>query len=221
MTRFVVDRGVVLHLVGEGTYDAAYVALTQLQADASVTLDTELARRVEGIVSTATVGALPARGAGGHNRGVTSGTTPAPVASERSEMPESPVRELRLALTVERYDEAVAFYRDRLGLPVIESFEGPGGGGVVLDAGRATLELLSVGQAELVDQVEVGSRVAGPVRVALEVADSAALARRLVAGGAEALADPVVTPWSHRNVRLRAPEGTQLTLFTVLEDAGP
>ena len=52
------------------------------------------------------------------------------------------------------------------------------------------------------------------------MADSAALARRLVDGGAEALAEPVVTPWSHRNVRLRAPDGTQLTLFTVLEDAG-
>ena len=104
---------------------------------------------------------------------------------------------------------------------MIESFEGPGGGGVVLDAGRATLELLSVGQAELVDEVEVGSRVAGPVRVALEVADSAAVARRLVAGGAEALAESVVTPWSHRNVRVRAPDGTQLTLFTVLDDAGP
>lgn len=136
-------------------------------------------------------------------------------------MPESPVRELRLALTVTDYDQAVAFYRDRLGLPVLESFEGPEGGGVVLDAGRATLELLSVGQAELVDWVEVGSRVAGPVRVALEVADSAQTARRLVDGGAEALAEPVVTPWRHRNVRVRAPGGLQLTLFTVLDDAAP
>ena len=40
------------------TYDAEYVALTQLQADAFVTLDSELARRVEGIVPTATVEAL-------------------------------------------------------------------------------------------------------------------------------------------------------------------
>ena len=103
---------------------------------------------------------------------------------------------------------------------MIESFEGPGGGGVVLDAGRATLELLSTGQAELVDEIEVGSRVAGPVRLALEVADSAALARHLTTGGAEPLADPVVTPWNHRNVRLRAPDGMQLTLFTALEDAG-
>jgi catechol 2,3-dioxygenase-like lactoylglutathione lyase family enzyme len=133
-------------------------------------------------------------------------------------MSSSPVRELRLALTVERYAEAVAFYRDVLGLPVVEAWEGPDGSGAVLDAGRATLELLSVPQAELVDRVEVGSRVAGPVRVALEVTDSVETAARLVAGGAEALAAPVVTPWRHRNVRLRAPDGMQLTLFTVLDE---
>jgi hypothetical protein len=72
----------------------------------------------------------------------------------------------------------------------------------------------------LVDGVVVGSWVAGPVRVALEVADSAEAARRLVAGGGEALAEPVVTPWRHRNVRVQAPDGMQLTLFTVLDDAG-
>jgi predicted nucleic acid-binding protein len=40
------------------TYDAEYVALTQLQADAFVTLDTALVRRVEGIVPTATIESL-------------------------------------------------------------------------------------------------------------------------------------------------------------------
>lgn len=40
------------------TYDAEYVALTQLQADALVTLDAELARRIEGIVPTETIEAL-------------------------------------------------------------------------------------------------------------------------------------------------------------------
>jgi predicted nucleic acid-binding protein len=42
------------------TYDAEYLALTQLQADAFVTLDAELARRAEGIVPTATIEALSA-----------------------------------------------------------------------------------------------------------------------------------------------------------------
>jgi predicted nucleic acid-binding protein len=40
------------------TYDAEYVALTQLQADAFVTLDAKLARSVEGIVATASIDAL-------------------------------------------------------------------------------------------------------------------------------------------------------------------
>ena len=40
------------------TYDAEYVALTLLQADAFITVDAELARSVEGIVATATLDAL-------------------------------------------------------------------------------------------------------------------------------------------------------------------
>ena len=40
------------------TYDAEYIALTQLQADAFVTMDANLARRVEGIVAVASIDAL-------------------------------------------------------------------------------------------------------------------------------------------------------------------
>lgn len=40
------------------TYDAEYVALTQLQADAFVTLDRELARKIEGVVASATIETL-------------------------------------------------------------------------------------------------------------------------------------------------------------------
>lgn len=41
------------------TYDAEYVALTQLQANALVTLNAALARSVEGIVEVASIEALP------------------------------------------------------------------------------------------------------------------------------------------------------------------
>jgi indolepyruvate ferredoxin oxidoreductase alpha subunit len=44
----------------ETTYDAEFVALTQLQADAFVTANAELARAVAGLVETATVDALRA-----------------------------------------------------------------------------------------------------------------------------------------------------------------
>lgn len=40
------------------TYDAEFVALTQLQADAFVTSDAHLARAVSGLVETATIDAL-------------------------------------------------------------------------------------------------------------------------------------------------------------------
>jgi lactoylglutathione lyase len=128
-----------------------------------------------------------------------------------------PVRELRVAVTAENYEEALAFYRDALGLPVVESWENEGGSGAVLDADRATLEVLSRSQVEYVDEIEAGGIPSGPVRFALEVQDSVAAAERLEAAGAERVGGPVVTPWRHRNVRLRAPDGMQLTLFTILD----
>ena len=129
-----------------------------------------------------------------------------------------PVRELRVALTVDDFDAALAFYRDALGLAQVADWSSPDGRVVVLAAGRATLELLDERQAEYVDEVEVGTRVAGHVRVALEVHDSAATLDVLERAGAERIAGPVVTPWKDRNVRLHAPDGLQLTLFTVLDE---
>ena len=78
------------------------------------------------------------------------------------------VQELRVALTVDDFDAALAFYRDTLGLPLLEAWSDDGRV-VLLDAGRATLELLDATHAEAVDRIEVGRRVAGPVRLALQV----------------------------------------------------
>lgn len=129
------------------------------------------------------------------------------------------VRELRLVLTVEDFDAALAFYRDELGLEQLEAWEADEGRVVILGAGNATIELVDEGQADTIDRIEVGRRVAGPVRLALQVADSAATAERLTAAGAELVGGPVETPWKHHNVRLQAPDGMQLTLFTVLDDS--
>jgi predicted enzyme related to lactoylglutathione lyase len=52
------------------------------------------------------------------------------------------------------------------------------------------------------------------VRIAFEVEDSRAVSEQLVSAGAELLGGPVETPWHDVNVRLVAPEGMQLTLFT-------
>ena len=124
------------------------------------------------------------------------------------------VTELRVALTVQDFDEALAFYRDALGLDQMADWSSPSGRVVVLDAGRATLELLDEAQAETVDAIEAGRRVSGTVRLAVKVADSDDQAGRLVAAGAMRVAPPVMTPWGDRNARVQAPDGIQLTLFT-------
>jgi lactoylglutathione lyase len=126
----------------------------------------------------------------------------------------SPIHELRVAVTVADFEEALRFYRDTFGLPAEAIWENEGGRGMLFDAGRATLEILSTEQAKFVDQIEVGKPVGARVRLALRVEDSEATAERLTAGGAELLGGPVTTPWDDRNVRLRAPDGMQLTLFS-------
>jgi len=130
----------------------------------------------------------------------------------------SQVKELRVVLTVPDFDAALAFYRDGLGLEQLEDWSGENGRVVLLDAGRGTLELFDERQAESVDGTEVGRRVAGPVRLAFRVDDSAETADRLAAAGGEVLAGPVETPWRDLNVRLSSPDGMQLTLFTPLEE---
>ena len=130
-----------------------------------------------------------------------------------------PVLQLRLVVEAEDYDEAVAFYRDVLGLPEQEAYEGDGGAHVtILDAGRATLELANPAQKRMIDDVEVGRDVAGKYRVAFEVTDTVERTERLVGGGAELVAPPVETPWRSLNARFEAPAGLQITLFQELDD---
>src|SRR5262249_27357884 len=71
------------------------------------------------------------------------------------------VTELRVTLTVEDFDQALAFYRDALGLEQVADWSSESGRVVALDAGRATLELFDRAQAESVDAIEAGRPGAG------------------------------------------------------------
>ncbi|MET7283602.1 VOC family protein [Kribbella sp. NPDC005582] len=127
------------------------------------------------------------------------------------------VKELRLVVTADDYDEAVTFYRDVLGLTERASYSSENGRVVILEVERATLEIADPGQADFIDHVEVGRRVAGKYRVAFEVDDAAAMTRTLEDGGATVIAEPTTTPWNSLNARLETPGGIQLTLFTELD----
>jgi lactoylglutathione lyase len=108
----------------------------------------------------------------------------------------------------------VSFYRDAIGLTQLADWTSENGKVVLLGAGTASLELVDARQAAFIDQIEVGRRVAGPVRLALSIENPDNLAERLATAGAELLGEPVDTPWGDRNVRLRTLDGMQLTLFT-------
>jgi predicted enzyme related to lactoylglutathione lyase len=124
-----------------------------------------------------------------------------------------PVRQLRLVVTATDYDEAVPFYRDVLGLGERDAVQSPDGRVMILDAGQATIELAEPSAAAYIDQVEVGRRVAGHIRVAFEVTDAETVTAALADAGAEILAEPRPTPFRSTNARLNGPAGLQLTLF--------
>ena len=129
-----------------------------------------------------------------------------------------PVLQLRLVVEADDYDRAVAFYRDVLGLPEQAAFEGDGDARVaILEAGRATLEIANPAQKRMIDQAEVGRPTEPGIRVAFEVADTAATTQRLVDAGATLVAPPTETPWRSLNARLDGPAGLRLTVFQELE----
>lgn len=123
------------------------------------------------------------------------------------------LRELRVALTVDDFDGAAAFYRDTLGLTVVKEWSERQGRGLILEAGSATIELVDRSQAAYIDEIEAGERTSGPVRLALEVPDIQAAADALRERGAKALEDPIETPWGDLNQRLQTTEGSQITLY--------
>jgi lactoylglutathione lyase len=127
------------------------------------------------------------------------------------------VLQLRLVVEADDYDQAVAFYRDVLGLREELVVESKGGAKVtIFEVGRATLELSNPAQVAMIDDIEVGRRVSPRLRVAFEVADAGAVTDDLVKGGAELIAAPTLTPWQSLNSRLSAPADLQITLFQEL-----
>lgn len=127
--------------------------------------------------------------------------------------PKSSVLELRVALTTDAFERLESFYRDGLGLEPSEVWPEDQGRALVLDMGVATLEVFDETQAETIDTLEVGRRISGQIRFALQLPDLNAAMERLIAHGATLVHQPVVTPWGDYNVRLQDPDGMQITLF--------
>jgi catechol 2,3-dioxygenase-like lactoylglutathione lyase family enzyme len=127
----------------------------------------------------------------------------------------SPILQLRVALTTRDYERLTRFYRQALGIEPAALWNNGEGHAMMLDMGRATLELFDEAQADAIDEIEVGRRVSGQVRFAIQVTDLDAALKRLLAHGAKLVHEPVTTAWGDRNARFEDPDGMQITLFEV------
>jgi predicted enzyme related to lactoylglutathione lyase len=123
------------------------------------------------------------------------------------------VLELRLALTSSEYDRLVDFFCTGIGIEPSQLWNNGGGRAAILEMGQGTLELFDDAQSETIDRIEVGHRVSGPVRLALQVPDLDKAVQGLTAHGGILVHPPILTPWGDRNARIQSPDGLQITLF--------
>jgi catechol 2,3-dioxygenase-like lactoylglutathione lyase family enzyme len=128
----------------------------------------------------------------------------------------APVLELRVAITTSDYENLTKFYSQGLGLEPAQLWTNENDRALLLELGKATIEVFDEPHAEIVDQIEVGKRVSGTIRFAIQVPDVEVALARALAYGAKLVHPPIVTPWNHKNVRLSDPDGLQITLFQVM-----
>lgn len=128
-----------------------------------------------------------------------------------------PILEMRVALTTSDYDRLIKFYCDGLGLEPAQLWKNEQGQALILNMGKATLEIFDETQANSIDQIEAGQRISGQIRFAFQVPDLKLAMQRLLAHGAKLVHPPILTPWGDYNVRLQDPDGMQITLFQISE----
>lgn len=123
------------------------------------------------------------------------------------------MKELRIILTVENLDEVIKFYRDEMGLKTSKEWHEATGNGIILEAGKASLELIDIDHAKTIDSIEVGKNIAGPVRLAFNIGDNIKeVGASLELAGAKKIAEVKQAPWS-KVQRMQDPSGMQFTLF--------
>ncbi len=119
---------------------------------------------------------------------------------------------VNLVLRVDDFDKTLTLFHDELGMEIEEEWREIGNG-VLLNAGKATIEIADATQAADVDRIEVGYNTNNRIRVALAVPDVATAGRTFADHGATIEGDVVDTPWGHRNQRVTTAEGVAVTLF--------
>jgi len=126
----------------------------------------------------------------------------------------SRVTELRVVVRVPDVPALVAALREDLGLEEVARFGEGDADAVLLEVGGATIEIGNQAHTDGIDEIETGRRGSPQLRLALEVADTAAATEALASRpGVRVLGGPARTPWGSVNARLSLADGVEVTLF--------
>ena len=124
------------------------------------------------------------------------------------------VERIALVVLTPRFGEALAFYRDALGMRVLEEWFEFGHG--------ALLEAAPRGLVELIDSPDSASVPAQDrtTFIGLEVPDVDAVHRQVIAAGGRIKGPPVAKPWGGRGFTAFDPDGMPVNVYTAYDDAG-
>jgi predicted enzyme related to lactoylglutathione lyase len=127
------------------------------------------------------------------------------------------IHEMRVPLTISEYERLIKFYCNGLGIEPAEIWNNWQGQDLVLNMGKAMMEILDEVHAESIDQLEVGRPISSQILFTFDVPDLEATMERLIAHGVKSLHPPIKKPWGDYIVRLQDPDGLQITLFQTVK----
>jgi catechol 2,3-dioxygenase-like lactoylglutathione lyase family enzyme len=119
----------------------------------------------------------------------------------------SPVDRFVLVIKTARFAASLEFYRDLVGLQVVEEWTDAGHGAVLSAGGVAEVELIDlpdIETAEARDDVFLG----------LQVPDIDEMHQRARAAGVEIVREPAERPWGGRGFVVRDPNGVAVNVYT-------
>lgn len=124
------------------------------------------------------------------------------------------VEQLVFVVTTGAFDASLAFYRDVLGLPVLEEWTDAGHGAVLSAGGPARVELIDMAEAE--------TRPPGDAMfIGLQVTEIEPIHARATRSGHEIVREPAERPWGGRGFVVRDPNGIAVNVYTAYASDPP
>ena len=114
-----------------------------------------------------------------------------------------------VVITTAAFDASLAFYREVIGLEVVEEWTDAGHGAVLSAGGPARVELIDLPERA---RIETESLFIG-----LQVGAIDGLYQRASAAGHEIIREPADRPWGGRGFVVRDPNGVAINIYTAYD----